>query len=68
MNAKELFMEAIRDEIEEIRKVEQLVEKRKEEEINEIVKGSLRVDIRRSRPWLLGKLKDKSEYHAREGL
>ena len=56
MNAKELFKRAIEEEIEGIRNLGELVEKGKEEQIAEVVKDLIRLDIGKWRGWLYSKL------------
>ena len=60
MNAKELFRESIKEEIESLKEIEALADEREEEDVKTLVKRIIRHELKESKREITSILKDKS--------
>ena len=65
MNTKELFKEAIKEEIESLKEIESLADEREEEDVKALVKRIIRHELKESKREITSILKDKSGKDAR---
>ena len=65
MNAKEMFKEAIKEEIESLKEIETLADEREEEDIKALVKRIIRHELKESKREIISILRDKSGKNAR---